>query len=223
MHKLWHIFFIFLALWALSGIATAASFKEGVDYKLLKQPLPLSQTDKIEVNTIFWYGCPHCFDLAKMQVNWKKRQPSDVLTVETPVIFGRPWQAHAQLFYALEEMGLQERTLFKLFDAVQNQGKRLDNEKDMQVFLKEHFDVKPEEFDKVFDSFGVRNQVQKASAATRGAQLMGVPAIIVSGRYLIDPQMAGGLENMLNITDFLIEKIRKEKGSGGKSADKKAG
>ena len=216
MYNLWRTFLLVFCIFP--ALVYAAAFKEGVDYKVLSQPLPVSQTDKIEVNTIFWYGCPHCFDLAKMQAHWKKRQGNDVKTLETPVIFGRPWQAHAQLFYALEQLELHEKSLFTIFDAVQSQGKRLDNEKEMKAFLKEQFGVKPEEFDRVYDSFGVRNQSQKAAALTRGAQLMGVPAIIVSGRYVVDPEKAGGLENMLKIADFLIEKVRKEQGSSSKKA-----
>ncbi len=206
----------------LPMLAFGAKYREGIDYKLLKQPVPLEKPGKIEVNTVFWYGCPHCFDLARLQVDWKKTIKDDVAVIETPVIFGRPWQAHAQLFYALEELRLHDKTLFMLFDAVQNKGKRLDSEKDMIAFLKEHFEVKPDEFDRVYDSFGVRNQVQKASSLTRGAQLLGVPAIIVSGRYVVDPGMAGGLENMLKITDFLIDRQRKERKAAEKDAEKNA-
>ncbi|WP_281645313.1 thiol:disulfide interchange protein DsbA/DsbL [Parendozoicomonas sp. Alg238-R29] len=210
---------IFLALLSLPLLAAPAGYREGVDYKRLKQPLPVvGILGKIEVETVFWYGCPHCFDLAKIQEGWKKGLGKDVETAEIPVIFGKPWQAHAQLFYALEEMNLLEQAHFVIFDAVQKQGKRLDKEKDIAEFLKQRFGVKEADFGRIYDSFGIRNQAQKASAITRGAQLMGVPAIIVDNRYVVDPAMAGGLENMLKISDFLIEKIRAEKAVAEKKA-----
>ena len=207
----------FLALITLCVSTVSASFREGVDFKVLKQPLPLAGTSEtIEIGTVFWYGCPHCFDLAKMQEDWKARLGKDVATSEIPVIFGKPWQAHAQLFYTLEELKLLDKAHFPVFDAVQKQGQRLDNEKDIAGFLKSRYGVKEADFERVYDSFGVRNQAQKASAITRGAQLNGVPAIIVDNRYLVDPALAGSLENMLKVTDFLIEKIRAERDAAGK-------
>ena len=204
--------FVVLALLFLPILATASNYREGTDYKLLKQPLPVSaQTDKIEIDTIFWYGCPHCYDLAKLQKPWEKGLASDVELQDVPVIFGKPWQAHAQLFYSLEDMNLLDKAHFVVFDAVQKQGRRLDSEKEMADFLNSRFNVKSSDFERTYNSFGVRNQTQKASSITRGAQLTGVPAIIVNGRYVVDPSMAGGLDNMLKITDFLIQKIRDEK------------
>ncbi|CAM3488195.1 thiol:disulfide interchange protein DsbA/DsbL [Parendozoicomonas haliclonae] len=218
MNKLRHLFFLMLSLFAF--IAAAADFKEGVEYKALKQPIPVisSSADKVEVDTVFWYGCPHCFDLAKLQEKWKKGKGEDVELDDVPVIFGKPWQAHAQLFYALEDMKLLDKAHFSVFEAVQEQGRRLDNEKDMTEFLNSRFGVKKEDFERAYGSFGVRNQTQKASAITRGAQLMGVPAIIVDGKYVVDPGMAGGLENMLKVADFLIDKARAEKSGKDKKA-----
>ena len=208
---------LFLALIALSVSAVPVEYREGVNFKELKQPLPAVATpEKIEIDTVFWYGCSHCFDLAKIQESWKDKLGKDVDTSEVPVIFGKPWQAHAQLFYALEDLKLLDKAHFAVFDAVQKQGRRLDNEKDMAAFLKERYGVKETDFGRSYDSFGVRNQTQKASAITRGAQLTGVPVIIVDNRYLVDPNMAGGLENMLKVTDFLIDKIRGEKEAAGK-------
>ncbi len=210
MHKLRYLFL--LVLFCLPMMTSASDYREGKDYKLLKQPLPVTAlSGEIEVDTIFWYGCPHCYDLSKLQVDWKKNQSADVELVDVPVIFGKPWQAHAQLFYTLDEMKLLDKAHFSVFDAVQEQGHRLDNEDEIADFMKSRFNVKPEEFKRAYSSFGVRNQTQKANAISRGAQLTGVPAIIVNGRYVVDPAFAGGLENMLKVTDFLVKKVRDEK------------
>lgn len=45
----------------------------------------------------------------------------------------------------------------------------------------------------------------------REMRLMGVPALIVDGRYVVSPQSAGSLENMPQIADALIEKVRNER------------
>ena len=197
----------------------AADFREGKDYKVLKQPVPVSSADKIEVDTVFWYGCQHCYDLINLQKPWSKTLGKDVMLKDIPVVFGKPWQAHAHLFYVLDDLGLLEKVNPAVFDAVQKQGKRLDTEKEMKEFLVSQFKVKPADFDQAYQSFGVRNQVQKASALTKGLQLTGVPAIVVDGRYLVDPVLADSLDRMLKISDFLIDKVRKDKAEKLKNAE----
>ncbi len=196
-----------------SFVATAADFRDGVDFKVLKEAVPATSTEQtVGVSSIFWYGCPHCYNLSQMQEKgWLKTLPADVDFHELPVIFGKPWQAHAQLFYALEELKLIPAAQDVIFDAVQNKKQRLDDEAEIVAFVQEKFGVKPDDFLKVYRSFGVRKQTQQANTITRGAQLTGVPAIIVDGRFLVDPSMAGSLDRMLAVTDFLINQVRTEK------------
>ena len=61
------------------------------------------------------------------------------------------------------------------------------------------------------DSFGVKSQLNQASAKMRGYQIMGVPALVVDGRYVITPSSAGALDNMPKIADALIDKVRSER------------
>lgn len=205
--------FLTALVFSCLSFVAVAEYKDGVDYKTLKSAVPTTSTDTtVGVSNIFWYGCPHCLTLAHLQESsWKKNLPADVDLHETPVIFGRPWQTHAQLYYALEQLGLIDKAHFSIFNAVQRQGHRLDDEQEIIEYMEKNYGVKPADFKRAFGSFKVRNMTQKANMITRGAQLMGVPAIVIDGRYVVDPNMAGGLENMLKITDFLVEKVRNEK------------
>ena len=45
------------------GLAQANEYQEGKEYLLLSTPQPVSTGDKIEVVELFWYGCPHCYEL----------------------------------------------------------------------------------------------------------------------------------------------------------------
>lgn len=196
----------------------AVEYQAGQQYKVLKNAVSVEEpAGNIEVDIVFWYGCPHCYDLEKLMVGWKKTLASDVDVVKVPVIFGRPWQAHAQLFYTIEAMSLGEKVNNAVFDAVQRQGRRLNEPADMADFLHEQFKVNKKTFLQTYDSFGVRNQSQKAYAKVRGAQLTGVPALIIDGRYVVDPQSAGGLEKVLKVADELIDKIHREKALQQKS------
>ena len=45
---------------------------------------------------------------------------------------------------------------------------------------------------------------------TRQYQIMGVPAIVVNGKYLTNTEMGGTAENTMIIVDKLIKKVRRE-------------
>lgn len=218
MHKLLCGLIVAISLMIVQALSDEYQ-AAGQHYKVLKDAVSVEPSDgAVEVDIIFWYGCPHCYDLEKLIPAWKKTLSPDVNVVKTPAIFGHPWQPHAQLFYALKETGLDETANTAIFNAVQKEGKRLDKPVDMANFLNEHFKVDKEAFLKVYDSFGVRNQSQKAYAKVRGAQLMGIPAMIIDGRYVVDPQSAGGLEAMLKVAEALIETVRREKTPKQKAA-----
>ncbi len=210
MNKLRNLAFLFFS--GLSFLATAEDLKENINYKVLEQPIAtVSAGNTINISSIFSYGCPHCYSLAKIQAPWEKGLAKDVELKEVPVVFGKAYQAHAQLFYALEELNLLEKAHFPIFEAVQKQNRRLDDEKEIADFMSSSFGVDKEDFKRAYSQFNIRKQTQKASTMTRGAKLMGVPAIIVDGKYVVDPMTAGGLENMLKVTDLLVQKVRDER------------
>ena len=68
-----------------------------------------------------------------------------------------------------------------------------------------------EEAKQALTAFSVRSDVNKANSRMREMRLMGVPAIVVDGRYVVSPQTAGSLENMPRIADALVEKVRNER------------
>ena len=56
-----------LALTLLAAVATAApadDFRAGQHYQEIRPPVETNVADdKVEVVELFWYGCPHCYNL----------------------------------------------------------------------------------------------------------------------------------------------------------------
>ena len=50
-------------------------------------------------------------------------------------------------------------------------------------------------------------QVFRASGAT------GVPTLIIDGRYITSVTMAGGNQEVLNVANYIIDNVRKDKAS----------
>lgn len=188
-------------------------FQPGQDYRVLSSPVKTdARPEKVEVVSIFWYGCPHCYALEPKIEQWQKSLSSDVEFIRTPGFFGpNLWQTHARLYYTVRNMGLEEKVHAGIFREIQNRRNQLKDSKQMAEFLNREFGVEPGSFTKEFKAFGVNNQLQKAFSKLKGYELSGVPAIVIDGRYVVEPGLAGSLSNMPVIADYLIRKVKQDR------------
>ncbi len=82
----------------------------------------------------------------------------------------------------------------------------------MAGFFEKH-GVSEEDFRKTYRSFGVVSQVNIANSKARGYGITGTPEVVVDGQYRISARMAGSQDKMLQVAEFLVNKIRAEKDS----------
>lgn len=201
-----------LVLMPLTSFAEE-TYTAGKDYILLDTALPTQQPDKIEVAEVFWYGCPHCYAFKPIIEAWEKTLPEDVDFVLLPAALGRAWVPHAYAFYAVSALGQLDKTHTSIFDALARDHKNLNDADAFADFLVKD-GVDPAAFRKAYTSFGVKSRMDQAQAKIRGAisggvpAISGVPALIINGKYVVNGTLAGSHENMLKITDFLIQKER---------------
>ena len=99
----------------------------------------------------------------------------------------------------------------RVFKAIHHEKQALDSEEKI-VKLFEDLGVAREDFKKTFHSFAVSSQVQQADARTRSMQVRGTPQMIVDGRYTVSVTRELGHQGVLEVVDFLIDKVRAEKG-----------
>lgn len=200
-----------LAGLGLSTLASAAPLVEGQHYEVLPEAVETRVDEgQIEVTEAFWYGCPHCYNLEDPLNAWVAEQPEDVVFQRLPATMGGDWNQHAVAFYAAEELGILDAVHEDFFDAIHEGGRRLTEIDDIAAFFSD-YGVSEEEAREALTSFGVKSQVNQAHARMRAMRLMGVPALIVDGRYLVTPGSAGSLDNMPQIAGALIEKVREER------------
>jgi len=218
MLRLSHVFFLMLTVPLVAcadsqqakemAPAKAVTFEEGVHYVELFQPLMVdSPADKIEVAEFFWYGCPHCFNLEPALQKWKKSAPEDVHVVSIPAVMNPRWGVHAKAFYAAEAMGILDEIHEPLFQAIHEQGRRLFSEEALlRFFGSRGIDVA--KFKAAMESMAVATKLKRADKLGKEANLTGVPALIVAGRYRV---LTGGVhsyEEMFQVVDFLVDKER---------------
>ena len=201
--------FVFLAL---SGIASAQSQKieEGFDYRILPIAQPVETKGKVEVIEFFWYGCPHCYDFEPELSSWVKRQPKDVAFKRVPVAFRDDFMPHSQLFYALEAMGKGDALNEKVMHAMHKENKRLLTESEIADWVASQ-GIDRNTFLATYRSFAVISKARAAKQMAEAYRIDGVPTIVMQGKYVTSPSIAGTKAKAIAVMDFLEDKIRKDK------------
>ncbi|WP_437879976.1 thiol:disulfide interchange protein DsbA/DsbL [Pseudomonas sp. LRF_L74] len=202
------IFSAALAVASLFGLQVqAADIEAGKQYVELENPVPVAQPGKIEVVELFWYGCPHCFDLEPTLNAWVAKLPDDVNFVRVPALFGRQWDIHGQLYITLDLMKVEPKVREAVFNAIHKEGKKLLEPEEMADFLAGH-GIDRDSFLSTYNSFAVKGQMTKARQLAKAYQITGVPTIIVNGKYRLDVHSAGGEQQLLQAVDQLVAKER---------------
>ncbi|KPQ30950.1 MULTISPECIES: thiol:disulfide interchange protein DsbA/DsbL [unclassified Halomonas] len=192
----------------LSAAVGAQELVEGEQYEALEEPVETQVEDgQIEVLEVFWFGCPHCYGLQPHVNEWYEALDDDVTIEKMPATMGGDWNTHANAFYAAKELGIEEDLHADFFDAIHQDERSLTEEDDIAAFFSD-YGVSEDEAKEALTAFNVRSNVNKANSRMRDMRLMGVPAIVVDGQYVVTPSSAGSLENMPSVADDLVEKVR---------------
>ena len=181
----------------------AADFVAGKDYKVLTTAGQVEKAGMIEVREFFWYGCPHCFRLDPYIELWRKTKPQDVNFVRTPAALNPVWEGSARGYYAVEMLGLVEKTHVPLFNAIHERQAPIFDEAKLTAFY-QGYGVDAAKFHGLFNSFAITGKVSQAKTLAQKYQLEGVPAIVVNGKYVV----SGENQKVIDVTNFLIAKER---------------
>jgi thiol:disulfide interchange protein DsbA len=201
----------FLALISLSGIAVAQAqkYEEGLDYRVLPVAQPVETKGKVEVIEFFWYGCPHCYDFDPDLMSWVKRQPKDVVFRRVPVAFRDDFLPHSQLFYTLQVMGKSNLDI-KVMDTIHHSNNHLLTESEIADWAVAQ-GLDRNTFLTTYHSFAVVSKVRAAKQLAEAYRIDGVPTVVIQGKYVTSPSIAGTKAKALLVMDYLVEKVRKDK------------
>jgi thiol:disulfide interchange protein DsbA len=191
----------------LPGSALAKDYQEGKEYLLLSPQQPTSTGDKIEVVELFWYGCPHCYELEPQVQAWLKNKPADVELVRMPAVLGQRWELLAQAYYTAELLGITDKIHPALFEAIHDKHMKIDDEAALQAFFVDQ-GVSAEDFKKTFNSFAVAVKMNNSRQMTRRYKITGVPTIIVNGKYSTGAKLAGSNQALFEVVDYLVAQER---------------
>lgn len=191
-----------LALLMAPIAALAADYKEGVHYTVVNKG---PATAKPEIAEFFSFYCPHCYSFAKVQVpQIKANLPEGVVFKQNHVEFiGREMGTEMSRAFAIaHQLKVEDKIEQALFAAIHDKKQRFVNRDDIrQVFIANG--VSGKEFDAAANSFMVSAQMAQMKRATENAQLSGVPALVVNGKYRVETGAIKSYDELLDIAFYL--------------------
>ena len=183
-------------------------FVDGTHYVTLPVPVNTRDSARVEVIEAFWYGCSHCFRFEPLVEDWVANAPEDIDFHRFPAMWNGLMKIHAQIFYTAEALDAVHLVHEPVFNAINLEGNRLQNERQIADLFASH-GIDEEEFSRAFNSFGVRTRVNQAESRMQDYRIQSTPNMIVNGKYLIatGPDVPTQ-QMMLDIVDFLVARER---------------
>jgi len=197
-----------LALTLSAG--AAAQLAPGKDYQLINPPQPTDSGSKVEVIEFFWYGCGGCNNLQAPLRAWLKKKPADVEFRRVPAVLNNEWIPLTWAYHTLDVMGLLDKLHYEVFAAIHEQRVRLSDQKVLFDWVAKQ-GVDRKQFTDTFNSFGVKSRGMRSIEMTRDYDVASTPTLVVDGKYLVTPAMAGSYERFFQLLDQTITMARKER------------
>jgi len=210
----------FNSLLALAGLAASPLALaqpepvEGRQFRRLAPPLPTSP-GKLEVMEVFMYSCPHCFKFDAPLSQWAAAHAGDVTLRRLAVGANTMTGFTQKMFFALQVMGVEEALHTQVFSAIHVGGADISSES--AVFdLAARLRVDMGKFKQAYNSFAVSGKCRQANQLMQDTGIDSVPTLIIGGRFVTSPSMAGGAgvdevtsgQRALVVADALVKRAK---------------
>ncbi len=187
--------------------AAESQFQEGSQYQRIDPPVPIeSQQGKVEIVEMFFYACPHCYELEPKLQQWLKDKPY-VDFRRIPAIIGPSWVNQARAFYMIQALPESDKLHEAFFKAIHDDGKQIYNEYSVMEFFAGQ-GIDRQKALGLYRSPEVAASVNDARLKTVKYGLRGVPAVIINGEFVTAPYFVRNQEEMIEVLDNLVVQAR---------------
>ena len=194
-----------------AGCATRDPSKppeEGFEYVAVARPFPNVSAGRIEITEFFWYGCPFCAAFDPELQAWLSRQQPAVALRKVHPAMNSAWREHQRIFYTLEVLGKLDEMNARVFQALHERQMLLDTRGRIADWaVGEGLDRK--RFLDAMDSPEVSARCESATGLAKAIKLQSVPSLVVNGKWMTSPTMAGTRDGTLRVADYLVARERK--------------
>ncbi|GGE90879.1 thiol:disulfide interchange protein DsbA/DsbL [Shewanella carassii] len=184
--------------------ATAAQYKEGVHYTVVSDG---PATAKPEIREFFSFYCSHCYNFEKNILPvLKARLPEGVAFEQNHVEFiGREMGVEMSRAFAIAKvLKVSDKINHAMFSAIQDKKQHFTSRDDIKALFVAN-GVDPKQFDSAASSFMVSTMLASMKRNTENAEISGVPALVVNGKYRVETGAIKSYDEMLDIALYLTK------------------
>ncbi len=199
-------------------------WREGEHYEVIANgPRTGAPANKIEVIEVFSYACIHCNSAVPEVKQLATKLPADATLRYVHAAFNPSggWPMFQQAFLTAQKMGIADKVHERFFDAIWKTGdfpyvdlaagrlrQPLPTIQDAARFYANAGGVKADQFLRIAQSKEIAATQARNDEWIKQWRIPGTPAFVVNGRYLINNEKVGGLDNMVSLVNFLIQQER---------------
>ena len=209
------VFAAYILLCASFSLFAQSQFEEGKHYEVVPIPFEAEPTGfPIVVTEVFSYACPHCYDFESLISKWvSKQDPSKVKFERLHVIFSNEMVNLARAYAMGEMMGITEKVHLPIFSAIHKNGLRMNREDLLMRLFKNKADISYDEFGDVFSSPDITQKLRDNNGKARVWRILATPTMVIDGRYTTSPTAVNNKKKVLEVVDFLVQKVTSERES----------
>lgn len=196
--KFWAVLCLLLPL-----MACAEDYKEGKDYTVVSQVA----TSKPEVREFFSVLCSHCYHFESAVGELKAQLPENVAFERTHVPFvGREVSPfYMRAFAVAQTIGQEQKLVAAMFKMAHVEKRFFQSEADVRAFFISE-GVAAEKYDSIAPSFAVEGMISEMASQTADKKIMGVPAFLVNGKYLVRNESLKSYDDLIKLVNYLVTK-----------------
>lgn len=188
------------------SLSAQKTFKEGKHYEVVSD----QKTAQPTVTEFFSLYCSHCFQFealvdtlaaslrggAQFEKSHVNYLPRDNEETQFGIV---------KAFVAMQDLGMQKELTAQFFAAIHMKGIDIDSVDDIkQIFLAN--DVSEEKFKALFNDPDLINRAMAMSKLWEEKKVTNVPTLVVNGMYKIDMGSVRTLQQLIDLTNYLLAK-----------------
>lgn len=195
-------------LWTGLAHAQAKKPEAGKDYLVLDPRAPVeAPAGKVEVVEFFGYFCPHCNAFEPTLSAWVKTLPAHVAFRRSHIAFNDGMAPQQRLFLALDAMGLVEKMQASVFGAIHKDHIKLTTRDEIVEWVAKQ-GVDKAKFLENYNSFSTATKSARMTQLQNTYKVEGVPALGIAGRFYTDGSLAGSMQRVLQVADYLVAEVK---------------
>jgi protein dithiol oxidoreductase (disulfide-forming) len=209
-----------LMLVSAQGIEAATDWKEGQHYfRVQVQKRTSVPAGMVEVMEVFSYGCIACDRFQPVVHKLAGGLPPNARMVYLPASFNpaEAWPMFQRAYLTAQALGIADKTHDAMYEAVWKTGelgisdptthklkRTLPSIEDAARWYNKRTGVAVDKFVATSKSFSVEMKMKEADDLVRAYQVDGTPTLIVNGKYRVNNQAMGSVEQMIELVKFLV-------------------